>query len=63
MLSSYCFEGSQVLGGSGGGDGAGAFSAFILSFLRLARKWNWCCFLLCLLFDVAKKLPLSGFLR
>jgi hypothetical protein len=56
---------SQVLGGSGegGGGGAGTFSAFILSFLRLALNRNSCCFLLCLLFDLAKNLPLSSFLR
>jgi hypothetical protein len=57
-------DNSQVLGGSGeGGGGAGTFSAFILSFLRLALSRNSCCFLLCLLFDLAKNLPLSGFLR
>jgi len=58
-------DNSQVLGGSGegGGGGAGTFAAFILSFLRLALSRNSCCFLLCLLFDLAKNLPLSGFLR
>jgi hypothetical protein len=56
-------ESFQVLGGSGGGDAAGAFPAFILSCLRLNRIRNWCCCLLCLLFDLAKKFPLPGFLR
>jgi hypothetical protein len=63
-MTSSCFEGSQALGGSVGGSGADALpAAFIFSLLRLARSRNWCCFLLCLLFDVAKKLPLPSFLR
>jgi hypothetical protein len=56
-------EGFQVLGASGGGDAAGGLAAFILSLLRLDRKRNWCCFLLCLLFELAKNFPLPGFLR
>jgi hypothetical protein len=56
-------EGFQVLGTSGGDGAAGALAAFILSLLRFSRNRNWCCFLLCLLFELAKKFPLPGFLR
>jgi len=52
-------HGSQVLGGSAGGDGPAAACAFLLSFLFFAFRWNLCCILLCLLFEVAKKFPLS----
>jgi hypothetical protein len=63
MVPEMNVEGFQVLGGSGGGDAAGALPAFILSCLRLNRIRNCCCFLLCLLFELAKKFPLPGFLR
>jgi hypothetical protein len=63
MIPEMNIEGLQVLGGSGGVAAAGAFRAFILSALRFDRNRNWCCFLLCLLFELAKKFPLPGFLR
>jgi hypothetical protein len=63
MIPEMNIEGLQVLGGSGGADAADALRAFILSVLRFDRILNWCCFLLCLLFELAKKFPLPGFLR